>query len=80
MLREATNQITRTANDAIQAYRRAKASTSAELEMANGDWTHAKRMNASLEVARHDLLAALETTRHRYPTDDDALPAVIAGP
>jgi uncharacterized membrane protein len=67
MLRETTNQITRTANDAIQAYHRARASVAAELEMTNGDWAHAKRMSAQLEVARKDVLAALETARVRYP-------------
>lgn len=68
MLRETTNQITRTANDAIQAYHRARASVAAELEMPAGDHAHAKRMRAQLEVARKDVLAALETARVRYPT------------
>ncbi len=68
MLREATNQITRTANDAIQAYHRARASVKAELEMPEGDHAHAKRMGAQLEVARKDVLVALETTSHRYPS------------
>ncbi len=68
MLREATNQITRTANDAIQAYHRARSSVKAELEMPDGDHAHAKRMSAQLEVARKDVLVALETTRHRYPS------------
>jgi hypothetical protein len=67
MLRETTNQITRTANDAIQAYHRARASVAAELEMSAGDHAHAKRMSGQLEVARKDVLAALETARIRYP-------------
>jgi hypothetical protein len=67
MLREATNQITRSANDAIQAYRRARASVDAELEMPNGDHAHAKRMSKDLEVARQAMLAALETANRRYP-------------
>jgi hypothetical protein len=71
MLREATNQITRTANDAIQAYRRARASVDAELKMPDGDHVHAKRMGAQLEIARKDVLAALETTSHRYPSVED---------
>ena len=70
MLRETTNQITRTANDAIQAYHRARASVSAELEMPDGDHAHAKRMGTQLEAARKDVLAALELTKHRYPTEE----------
>ncbi len=70
MLRETTNQITRTANDAIQAYHRARASVSAELEMPDGDHAHAKRMGVQLEAARKDVLAALELTKHRYPTEE----------
>jgi delta 1-pyrroline-5-carboxylate dehydrogenase len=66
MLREATNQITRTANDAIQAYRRARAAVSAELEMPEGDWPHARKMSAQLDLARADVLKALEQTSHRY--------------
>jgi hypothetical protein len=69
MLREATNQITRTANDAIQAYHRARASVNAELAMEEGDRVHAERMGVQLELARKDVLAALETTRHRYPSE-----------
>lgn len=69
MLRETTNQITRTANDAIQAYRRTKAAVVAELKMPNGDWAHAKRLDLQLASARLDVLAALEATSHRYGTD-----------
>jgi hypothetical protein len=66
MLREATNQITRTANDAIQAYRRARAAVTAELEMPDGDQPHARKMSAQLDLARADVLEALEQTSHRY--------------
>jgi hypothetical protein len=69
MLREATNQITRTANDAIQAYRRARASVDAELKMPDGDHPHAERMSGQLEIARKNVLAALETASHRYPSE-----------
>ena len=48
MLRETTNQITRTANDAIQAYRRAHAAVDAELEMPAGEWQYARQMSAQL--------------------------------
>jgi chromosome segregation ATPase len=67
MLREATNQVTRSANDAIQAYRRARAAVNAELDAPTGDHAHARRMSAQLDAARQDLLAALEQTSHRYP-------------
>ena len=72
MLREATNQITRSANDAIQAYRRARASVNAELEMPDGDHDHARRMSADLDLARADVLAALEIANKRYPTEGDS--------
>jgi hypothetical protein len=66
MLREATNQITRTANDAIQAYRRARAAVTAELAMPDGDWTHARKMSLQLDSARQDVLAALDRTSQKY--------------
>jgi hypothetical protein len=69
MLREATNQITRTANDAIQAYHRARASVNAELQKPDGDRVHAERMGAQLEIARKNVLAALETASQRYPSE-----------
>lgn len=77
MLREATNQITRSANDAIQAYRRARSSISAELEMPNGDHAHARRMSADLDLARADLLAALELANQRYPSASVSVPTDI---
>ncbi len=76
MLREATNQITRTANDAIQAYRRTRAAVTAELAMPTGDWKHAKRMSAELTVARQGVLTALEETSRRYPTVAEEAPAL----
>ena len=66
MLREATNQITRTANDAIQAYRRARAAVTAELAMPEGDWIHARKMSLQLDSARQDVLAALDRTSQKY--------------
>lgn len=66
MLREAMNQITRTANDAIQAYRRTRAAVNAELAMPDGDLPHAKRMSVQLDAARQDVLTALAQTRQRY--------------
>ena len=76
MLREATNQITRTANDAIQAYRRTRAAVTAELAMPDGDWAHARKLDAQLETARGDVLVALDATRHRY-ADNEAVTTAI---
>ena len=82
MLREATNQITRTANDAIQAYRRTRAAVTAELTLADGDEAHARRMSAQLDEARLEVLAALELARSRYPLDGEpaTVPAVGSVP
>lgn len=66
MLRETTNQVTRAANDAIQAYRRARATLDAELEMPHGDLEGAREMRLVLDRARSDLLTALELTSRRY--------------
>ena len=66
MLRETTNQITRVANDAIQAYRRARATVDAELQMPTGAHAQAERIRGELDAARDEVLAALRTTSHRY--------------
>ena len=66
MLRETTNQITRAANDAIQAYRRARATVDAELQIPSGAHGHAERMRAELDAARDEVLGALRETSHRY--------------
>jgi hypothetical protein len=66
MLREATNQITRTANDAIQAYRRASAAVHAELASPDGDHDQARAMRRQLEAGRSELLRVLELTSGRY--------------
>ncbi|MGH2356958.1 MAG: hypothetical protein ACRDGJ_02965 [Candidatus Limnocylindria bacterium] len=66
MLRETTNQITRTANDAIQAYRRARAAIDAELQIPGGDRSQARQMGLKLDSARDDVLRALELTSRRY--------------
>ena len=79
MLREATNQITRTANDAIQAYRRARLAVTSELERTDGDWIEARRLSGELDRARADVLTALELAGHRYPPPA-ADAAAAAGP
>lgn len=66
LLRETTNQITRTANDAIQAYRRASAAVDVELQIARGDAQLARKMRQRLGRARGDLLGVLEVASRRY--------------
>ncbi len=70
MLRATTNQITRAANDAIQAYRRARAAVHAELQMPGGDRKQAQRMQLLLDGGRADILRVLEVTSRRYSWAD----------
>ena len=79
MLRETTNQITRAANDAIQAYRRARAAVDAELAMATGAHEQAEQMRLSLVTGRAALLAALQETSHRYAWSAPWPPAAETG-
>lgn len=72
MLRETTNRIIRTANDAIQAYGRASRAVSSELERANTDPAAARRMRLLLDAARLDVLRALEAANRRYPSTTEA--------
>lgn len=68
LLREATNRITREANDGIQAYRRAVRALKTEDDRAGGIVTEESRlMNAKLGAARQELLRALAETSQRYP-------------
>ncbi len=68
LLREATNRITRAANDGIQAYRRAVRALRTEDDRAGGVTSEESRlMNEKLSAARQDLLRALEETSQRYP-------------
>ncbi len=82
LLREATNQITRTANDGIQAYRRVTAAVRSEQARADGaDAAELARIQTSLDEARLALLRVLEETRHRYPwagQEDAAVPEVTS--
>jgi hypothetical protein len=66
MLRDTTNQITRIANDAIQAYRRASTAVRAELERPKGDRMEAQQMRLALDAARAEVLATLEVASRRY--------------
>jgi hypothetical protein len=67
MLRETTNRITRAANDAIQAYGRARRTLNTELERRGGNTEAALAMQARLRSARKDLLRALKSANRRYP-------------
>jgi len=68
MLRETTNRITRAANDAIQAYGRARRTLKTELERRDGNTEAALAMQARLRSARLDLLRALKSANRRYPS------------
>ncbi len=70
-LREATNRITRTANDAIQAYRRARRSLDGE-SARDRDSDATREALHRLSAARRDVLAALATAGTRYPVPLDA--------
>jgi putative heme degradation protein len=67
LLRETTNRITRTANDAIQAYSRASRAVTAELARPNTNSAAAKQMRRRLDAARREVLAALQIASRRYP-------------
>ena len=66
MLRETTNQVTRTANDAIQAYVRLRSALSTEIERPEGDHEAAIEMQGLLREARAEVLKAIETMNERY--------------
>lgn len=65
-VREATNRITRIANDAIQAYGRARRSLDVEAERSP-DSAAALAARRRLADARLEVLAALEKAGSRYP-------------
>ena len=67
ILRQATGQITRAANDAIQAYRRVTAGLEAELMRADTDALEAAAMERTISDARQGMLDALEIASQRYP-------------
>lgn len=65
-VRDATNRITRTANDAIQAYRRARRVL--DTETAKGAYRgDPDGTRARLSAARLEVLEALEKAGMRYP-------------
>jgi len=67
LLRQTTSQITRTANDAIQAYRRVTEGLRVESERDDTDPSEAARLSESLSEARSEMLHALEVASQRYP-------------
>jgi hypothetical protein len=74
LLREATNRITRTANDAVHAYRRARRSLDAELQRTNADVDGVRRLEERLTAARTNVLRALDAANSRYPWADSGSP------
>lgn len=67
LLRETTNRITRTANDAIRAYDKARRAVEAELERNGPNAEAALATRVRLRAARLELLRALEVAGRRYP-------------
>lgn len=76
-VREATVRITRTANDAIQAYRRTRRLLDASAAGPTGDPRELTAMQTRLSAHRLALLAVLDTAKARYPevTADSDIPA-----
>lgn len=66
-LRQATGQITRSANDGIQAYRRVARLLRAEATLADADPAEVADASRRLADARARMLAALEVASRRYP-------------
>ena len=66
-LRQATGQITRSANDGIQAYRRVSQALRAEAQHADADALEVADATRALADARARMLAALEAASRRYP-------------
>jgi hypothetical protein len=66
-VRETTVRITRTANDAIQAYRRTKRVLDASETGATGDGQGFAAMRERLSADRRALLAVLDKAAARYP-------------
>lgn len=67
LLRQTTSQITRTANDAIQAYRRLTEGLRVESERGDTDPAEATRTGKAISDARTEMLNALEVASRRYP-------------
>ena len=75
MIREATNQITRLANDAIHAYGRASRAVRAEEQRPDSDKVAAREMRGRLDEARAAMLAVLEVAGRRYTSAEIESPS-----
>jgi len=69
-LRQATGQITRSANDGIQAYRRVAQAIRAESDQKDADDAELATASEALANARGRMLKALEVASKRYPWAD----------
>jgi hypothetical protein len=67
MLRETTNRITRAANDAVHAYRRASRAVADELKRPAGDARAAAELQTHLHAARTEVLRVLALAQTLYP-------------
>ena len=67
LLRLATSQITRSANDAIQAYRRVAEGLRVEAQRSDSDPDETARAASDLADAREGMLRALDVASRRYP-------------
>jgi hypothetical protein len=67
LLRLATSQITRSANDAIQAYRRVAEGLRDEGQRSDSDPDETARAATDLAEARDGMLKALDVASRRYP-------------
>jgi len=66
-LRAATGQITRAANDAVQAYRRVSGALRAEAEHPDVDAVEIEHARSELAEVRTAMLAVLKAASERYP-------------
>ena len=71
-LRQAMGQITRTANDAIQAYRRVTQALRLEEERDDADRDELAQATRTLSEARAAMLEALAVAGERYPVVAEA--------
>ena len=70
LLRETTNRITRTANDAVHAYQRASRAVAAELAKPNGNLAGAQETRRKLSAGRAEVLRVLERAQRHYPATE----------
>lgn len=77
-LRHVTGQITRTANDAIQAHRRVAAALRDEATRDGADGAAIEGATAALAEARDRMLEALEIASRQYPWADPWRPEADA--